>query len=121
MSKASRIAHQLLEADEPFVSDLKDTRRMSSTDPNKYITWATITWRADIEYRSWGIKAIDAYVDRVELTMQDEDGNELNPETLTAEAGWTFSVNYRQGESGFSMYPFALDVDWASKTAYIQF
>jgi hypothetical protein len=122
MSKASRIARQLLEADEPFVSEVKDRRRLFSNDANKDITWATVTWRADVEYRSWGIKSIDAFVDRVELTLVDAEGEPLETEVLTTEGGWDLKVAYAHGEERIrTFYPFQVDVDWANQTVFVEF
>jgi hypothetical protein len=120
MNKTSRIVRQLLETEEPFVSQIK--RQLYSDGPT--IGWAEVTWRADVEYRSWGIKGIDVFVDRVVVTVEEDEetGQEGGEHTLSAETGWTLqAVMKSQEERALTLYPVSLDVDWRSKVAYVEF
>jgi hypothetical protein len=84
----------------------------------------TVKWRADTEYRSWGIKSIDPIIEAVSGwlevgTIEDEAKmSTINIDGWTVDA--TFESGVQRGDS-FSLYPVGAEINVRNRTVLVKF
>ena len=84
----------------------------------------TVKWRADTEYRSWGIKSIDPVIESVSGwlevgTIEDEAKmSTINIDGWTVDA--TFESGVQRGDS-FSIYPLGAEINVRNRTVLVKF
>lgn len=84
----------------------------------------TVKWRADTEYRSWGIKSIDPIVEAVSGWIEVgtiEDDAKMSTINLD---GWTVDATHESGvERGtsLSLYPLSAEVNTRLRAVLVKF
>lgn len=116
------------ESDDLFLSSIKGEQIDVVGAESQSVQTASVTvkWRADTEYRSWGIKSIDPIIESisgwVELIRTDVDEDITS--TIDLE-GWTADAKFESRSfderTGLSLYPIAVELNLRNRTALVKF
>jgi len=113
-------------ADDMFISKIDSHRLDVVGMENQEVHNAAVTvkWRADTEYRSWGIKSIDPIVEAVSGyievgTIEDE----AKMSTINLD-GWTVDGTFEDGVNrgtSFYLYPLGAEINVRNRTVLVKF
>ena len=112
--------------DDMFLSKInqRDLSIVGMENQEVHNSSVTVKWRADTEYRSWGIKSIDTIIESVSGwievgTIEDE----AKMSTINID-GWTADATVESGsqrDGNFSLYPIGAEINVRNRTVLVKF
>jgi hypothetical protein len=112
--------------DDMFLSKI-DSHRLDIVgmeNQEVYNSDVTVKWRADSEYRSWGIKSIDPIIEAVSGWLEvGTIEEEAKMSTINLD-GWTADATFEPGvqrDESFSLYPLGAEINVRNRTVLVKF